>query len=656
MFDDEGAIVHNATIRDLARPAEWLAPVRESPVAGRPLVDASFALNYALGGLDVGGYHVVNLAIHLACALLLFGLVRRTLELSSLAPRFGARAASLAFAVALLWTVHPLASEPVDYLTERTESMMALAYLATLYASVRAAIDPGARWLALAVLACAAGMACKESMVTAPVMVALFDRAFVFDSLAAAWRRRRAWYGALAATWIVLAALAASHPRTSSAGFATAPTSLWMYVLNQTVIVTRYLRLTVWPRGLVLYYGWPQPTTLGDVWPYVVVLAAVGVAAAVAALRWRRVWFLVVWVVITLAPSSSLVPIGSEVGAERRMYLPLMGLVAMAVFAVVEVWDRRANRAVAAAPNGHVRQVREGVPASLGMLFVPVALLLAIATIQRTSEYSSPLTMAETLVARWPGPGAETLLGTELATAGRHDEAVAHLRVAAAGMPPARFNLGSELLKTGHQDEGIAELKTFVHDEPRLDTTTDARILIGRAEAEAGRWPAAIEAFTAATEAKPLNADAQGQLAEALAGAGRFDEAVIRYRRFLALRPGDASGWTGLGIALATSGHAVDAAAAFSHAAAIDPGDAHFQVNYARALVDAGRAGDAVAPAERAVALAPTDPVALDVLGQAYAGSGRRADARIAFTRALAIDPAYSPARAGLERIKNEAP
>ena len=288
IFDDFGSIVHNATIRDLARIGAWMAPPAESPVAGRPLVNLSFAVNYAWTGLDVAGYHAVNIAIHFGCALLLFGLVRRALQGRELVAAFGTRATPLAFAVALLWAVHPLASEPVNYLTERTESLMALAYLATLYASARAVETPGARWLVIAVLACAAGMASKESMVTAPVVVVLLDRACFFESFADAWRQRRVLYSALASTWIVLVVLMASHPRTSSAGFATAPTSTWTYVLNQAVIVTRYLRLVIWPRGLVLYYGWPQPKTVAEVWPYALVLGLIGAAAIAAAVRWRR--------------------------------------------------------------------------------------------------------------------------------------------------------------------------------------------------------------------------------------------------------------------------------------------------------------------------------------------------------------------------------
>ena len=148
-----------------------LSPQRDTPVAGRPLVNLTFAINYAAGGLDPRGYRLTNLAIHLLAALTLFGLVRRTLRLPSLAPRFGEQATNLAWVAALIWMLHPLQTETIDYVTQRTESMMGLFYLLTLYCSVRALEGRPGRWHVAAIVACAAGMACKESMVTAPVMV-----------------------------------------------------------------------------------------------------------------------------------------------------------------------------------------------------------------------------------------------------------------------------------------------------------------------------------------------------------------------------------------------------------------------------------------------------------------------------------------------------
>src|SRR5438874_1000250 len=84
IFDDHVAIVENESIRAWWRFSRVFAPERELPTAGRPLVNLSFALNYAVGGLHVIGYHLVNVAVHLLCGLLLFGIIRRTLELPAL--------------------------------------------------------------------------------------------------------------------------------------------------------------------------------------------------------------------------------------------------------------------------------------------------------------------------------------------------------------------------------------------------------------------------------------------------------------------------------------------------------------------------------------------------------------------------------------------
>jgi hypothetical protein len=210
IYDDSMSIVGNEHIRTLDLP-DALVSDRENPTAGRPLVNLSFAVNYAIGGLNPVGYRAVNLALHVACGLLIFALAGRALA-----------SPDLGFAVALLWIVHPLNSEVIDYVTERSESLMALFYLLTLYASVRA-LEPARRgiWTVTAVVSCLAGMGCKESMATAPIMVLLYDRAFAFDSWVSAFRARRWLYAGLGATWIALAALQWSGPRVHSAGFAT---------------------------------------------------------------------------------------------------------------------------------------------------------------------------------------------------------------------------------------------------------------------------------------------------------------------------------------------------------------------------------------------------------------------------------------------------
>ncbi|HEY7088153.1 MAG TPA: hypothetical protein VH518_08705, partial [Tepidisphaeraceae bacterium] len=139
IFDDIASIKNNTTIRHLWPPTAALFPPSEGQtVQGRPVLNLSFALNRAVGGLGVFGFHVTNVAIHIVASLLLFGIVRRTLLLPSMRPRFGRSATQLAAAISALWAVHPLLTESVTYVVQRAESLAGLFLLLTLYCFIRA--------------------------------------------------------------------------------------------------------------------------------------------------------------------------------------------------------------------------------------------------------------------------------------------------------------------------------------------------------------------------------------------------------------------------------------------------------------------------------------------------------------------------------------
>ena len=178
-FDDEPWILRNATIRQLWPIQSWLFPGEASTLGGRPVISLTLAINYALGETDVWGYHAMNLAIHVLAALSLFGVLRWTLTSPRLRDRFGSAAGPLALAATLLWTVHPLQTQAVTYVIQRCESLVALFYLLTLYCVIRgAASRPPSLWSVAAFTACLLGMATKEVMVTAPIVVLLYDRTF----------------------------------------------------------------------------------------------------------------------------------------------------------------------------------------------------------------------------------------------------------------------------------------------------------------------------------------------------------------------------------------------------------------------------------------------------------------------------------------------
>ena len=558
VYDDRGTVTDNRTIEDLWS-LDVLAAPHETPVAGRPVANLSFALNYALGGRDVTGYHVVNIALHVLCGLALFGVARRSQP-----------SVEAAFAVAILWTVHPLNSEAVNYLTQRTESLMALCYLSTLYCAIRAhETQRRGRWEAAAIAACALGMGSKESMVTAPLAVMLYDRLFVFDSVRSALRTRGRLYAGLASTWLLLAALVWSAPRNLSAGYTAHDADVWTYLLNQCVMIARYLWLSIWPRDLVVYYGWPRPMSLADVVPQAAVVLSLLALTVVAVRRCPRLGYLGVMFFLTLAPTSSILPIATEVGAERRMYLALIPLAALAVIAYRHIVTSSRFRAVA---------------------LVVVSVLLATGTVLRTGEYQSSLRLAETTFERWPTPAAHSMLGTELAAAGRLSEAERHLREAAPVHPPARYYLGTVLAAQGQSREAIENFTQFIASQPpELDQVHLARALLATALTREGRLDEAAAQYREMVGRRPTDADALRLLAQTLFRQRKVDEAIPIFRRALEVRPDDVPVLNGLGLSLASSGRLDEAITIFRRVLELDPQNMPAQQNLARALALRGQ-------------------------------------------------------------------
>src|SRR5215470_11781277 len=248
IFDDLPSITENPTIRRLWPPWGALSPPPRTPMTGRPVVNLSLAVNYALGGLNVWGYHVLNLAVHLGAALALYGVVRRTLLGPRLRDRYGDAAPWLALAVALTWVVHPLQTESVIYTTQRTELFMGLFFLVTLYCVIRGsdALHP-IGWYAVAAASSVMGMASKEVMAVMPVVVLIYDRLFLSESLREAWRRRGGLYACFAVAWLVFGALVQTRMAADVQTLRQAEVTRWGYAMTQTGVITHYLKLVFWP-------------------------------------------------------------------------------------------------------------------------------------------------------------------------------------------------------------------------------------------------------------------------------------------------------------------------------------------------------------------------------------------------------------------------
>jgi tetratricopeptide (TPR) repeat protein len=611
-FDDPGAIVDNATIRQLWPPWQALTPPGGLTVAGRPVLNFSFALDYARGGTAVGGYHATNLVIHLLAVLALFGIVRRTLRCvpcrSLLAgdSSSGSRARSLpqanavALAVALLWAVHPLQTESVTYLSQRAESLMGLFYLLTLYCFIRgvAAARPHL-WHGCAILTCLLGMATKEVMVSAPLIVLLYDRTFVSGSFREAWIRRRRLYLGLAATWILLAWLVAGEAgRGGTAGFG-AGVSWPAYALTQCRAIPHYLRLAFWPHPLVLDYGTEVVHHAAAAAPFALLLALLAVGTLLALWRRPALGFAGAWFFAILAPTSSVVPVATQTIAEHRMYLPLAAVIALAVCGL------------------HALMRRPGL--TLVFTFA-LALPLGWLTVQRNADYRSALALWSDTVARCP------------------DNARTHC------------NLGFALFEAGQLPEAIAHYQRALQLQPDY---AEAHNNLGNALAAAGRPAEAAAQFREAQRLGFDPAEVHFNLANALAQSGQVGESLPEYQAALRQKPDLAAAHNNLGTALVRVQRIPEAAAEFQTALRLEPDNAQAHGNLGNALVELGRLPEAIAQYEEAVRLVPDSVENHFNLGNALARSGRWSEAAAQFEKTLELRPDFAPAQTMLARLRS---
>jgi tetratricopeptide (TPR) repeat protein len=598
LYDDVGSIPGNPSIRSLSGA---LSPPGGLTVTGRPVLNFSFALNYAVSGTRPWSYHALNVAIHAAAALALFAVVRRTLANAPAGCRPEPERTGLAFAAALLWALHPLQTESVEYVVQRAESLMGLFYLLTLYAFVRSAASAGpaaAAWAGASVGACLLGMGTKEAMATAPLAVLLYDRTFIGGSFREAWRRRGSLHLSLAACWLPLAFLVAgSGGRGGTAGFGSGM-DWWSYLMAQPRAVALYLRLALWPHPLVGDYG----RILGrdpaaDAAGAAVVLC---LAAATFVLLRRRpaAGFLGAWFFLALAPSSSVIPVSTEIIAEHRVYLALAAVVTAAVLCL---------RAALSGPR----------------LFAAAVAALALAcgalTIRRVGAYGSPFAFWSDVVLKNP------------ANAG------------------AWNNLGNLLEARGDQAGAMASYRRALGLVPAY---ADAHYNLGRALAAAGRLDEAVANYEDALRFRPQDPSIHFSLSNALAAEGRAPAAAAELRAALRLDPARADAWYNLGAALAGAGDLAAAADAYASAVRLRPDFADARVNYGAVLAQLGRTAEAVRELNEALRL---EPAAADVhnnLGSLLAGSGRLSEARAQFEEALRLKPDYGDARENLERLR----
>jgi tetratricopeptide (TPR) repeat protein len=609
VFDDVRAITNRHYIID-PLPA-W----KQLFSMARPLVNWSLAANYAVSGRDPWSYHLFNILVHIAAGLTLYALVRTTLNLCSGQPRAG-RQELLALAVAVLFVVHPLQTESVDYIIQRAEALMGLFYLLSLYALVRAATEssrPGF-WYGASILACALGMASKEPMVTAPVVALLYDQTFLAGSFRRALSARWKYYLGLAATWIVLAVpfqvafgVLPDRAGGSGAGFYV-PISPWQYLISESRVLLHYLGLVFWPRPLCLDYQWPLASSLGSVWLPCLIVVALLVVTAWCLWRHPIVGFLGASFFIILAPTSSIMPI-VDLAFEHRMYLALAPVLVLIVFG----FDQLATALLADVNLARVVTLGATMVAAFG---------LAILTTERNRDYESEVAIWRSTVKTRPE----------------------NVR--------ARFNLAEALLQRPQNVErAFAEPQQLLQEVLASDPDhVYALIDLGQILTGLGQTQEAMEHLRRAIAISPNEYRAHQALGVALLRQKQIDEGIQESQKALKLQPDAFVALFNMGQAMSMLGQYAEAVGYFEKAAAAPNAEPQKLVPPLTELIEtAWSLATRPDPGHRdgALAVLIADAICrmthqtyvrgLDTLAAAYAETGRFSDAQAAVGRAIRL-------------------
>ena len=581
-FDDYHGIVENYAIRNLNNlPAIWNA-FNTKFVAG-----LSFAFNYALGGLNVFGYHLFNLICHILSSWLVYVLVLLTLQTPSMRESLPARQPGpLALMAALFFLVHPIQTQAVTYVWQRITSLAAFFYLASvvLYAKARFT----SRWYYFlgAFLTTVLAMFTKEITETLPLMLALYE--FCFFGRLREGRKRRLLFllpFLLTLTIIpltltrssqvtlpllkppsraVLAAEGRTFPRLLS-DMMRWPSSEQRprkeYLLTQLNVIRTYLRLLFFPVRQNLDYDYPiahsltEPATLFSF----SLLVSICLVALKSFRRDRLIAFGIFWFLIALSVESLVVL--PDVIFEHRLYLPMAGF-SIFLSAVLFLFLRDTRRFVAVSS--------------------AIVVLFAMATYRRNGVWENEITLWQDAVRKSPRKAR------------------------------AHSSLGFAYLQKGDYDKGIGYCREAVQLNPGYP---DTYAILGDAYFRKKEIDEAIRCYTKTVELDPSYAAVYNNLGVAYHEKGEGNKEIVYYQKAIQLDPGHALAYRNLGLAYLRKGEQDRTIESIKKAIRLDP---HHAEDY-------------------------------NLLGVAYGKKGGHRQAVDCFKKALELDPLYAEARANLK-------
>ena len=612
VFDDEPTIIRNPVIRSLSNLI--VDPPEGRYNTGRFIAYLTFAINYRVNGLDVAGYHIFNIAVHIINTLLVYALIILTFKTSRMKSSGSAGlAGEIAFMVSAFFALHPVQTQAVTYIVQRMTSLAALFYLSAVVLYIKTRLSQEGReffsrrtisFYALSIACIILAMKTKEISFTLPLTIVLYE--FLFFRATGMKRLQLILPVLLTALIIPLGIINFNAPLgnvfsdVNEIASGKAKISSADYLLTQFSVIVKYLRLLFFPVNQNLDYDYPLYNSFFDVnviLPFLVIVLLFSSALFMARKAFRGaapymllVSFGIFWFLITISIESSIIPI-ADIIVEHRIYLPSVGFFTALVAFLMSI-GFNANTGLSKA--GHV----------IVSILLIVLILFSFLTFSRNSVWGNETVFWADVVKKSPNLArAHGNLGNAYVKAGKLEDAVREFEMAVDLRPDyaiAHYNLGNIYGKSGDFRSAIEELKIAISIDPKYASPHNNLGLIYKIE---GKTEEAIDEYKRALEIEPDNSEIHFNLGVVYSDIGMFDEAIVRYKNAIKLNADYTAAHNNLGAIFGKLGKFEDAIREFQTVKELDPSDAGAYYNLGLIYRKQGRMDEALKEFQAADAL-----------------------------------------------------
>ncbi len=626
-FDDEHNIIVNYKLRDLS--SFW------PPSGTRYIGVLSFAINYYFGQLNVLGYHLGNITIHIINGLLVWWLVFLTFKTPTM-ERNNGNSVFIAMFCALIFVVHPVQTQAVTYIVQRFTSLATLFYLLSLILYIKARLlmqvtmnksqnsaqkrrninIKAILCYLVAIFTTSLAMKTKEISFTLPFMIVLYELIF-FSPQNTEHRTPNLKRLYLLTPFIItlmiipLSLIGANRTLEGTIGDLrdvtqeTEDISRKVYFLTQCRVIVTYIRLLFLPIQQNLDYDYSLSYSLFELNTLISFLFLLSIFVAALYLL-KRSWktnngygilasFGTLWFFITLSVESSIIPI-RDIIFEHRLYLPSVGAIiafSSAVFYIL------------------VHKKPNPTPLLTVCVLALIAVPLGIGAYQRNFVWKDEVTLWEDIVRKSPEKErGHTNLGLAYYHQGRLEEAAKEYTTAIQLNPDyaeAHNNLGLVYYLQGRVEEAIQEYMTALKLTRGF---AKAHNNLGAAYFKQGRLDEAVQEYMTALELRPDDPDPHNNLGNAYATQGRLEEAIKEYTAALKLRSDFPEAHHNLGIVYAIQGRLDEAIKEYMATLELKPDYADAHYNLANTYKTKGLKNEAKREFEAVLKLRPNDPKA----------------------------------------------